>query len=99
DRTQPRRDRQAVDEHVDGSRLLARRDEDRVLRPAVWEPQRPAIGPERGRVDDALDSVERDDERLAAVLERHDTDPAADFDLDAHAAIGAPRAARRASTR
>ena len=42
---------------------------------------------ERNRVDDALDSVERDDERLAAVLERHDTNPAADFDLDAHAAI------------
>ena len=43
--------------------------------------------PQRGSLDDALDSVERDDERLAAVLDRHDTDPAADFDLDAHAAI------------
>ena len=42
---------------------------------------------ERDRLDGALNSVERDDERLAAVLDRHDTEPAADFDLEAHAAI------------
>ena len=86
-RAQPRRDRQAVHEQVDAARFLARCDDDRVLRPAVWKPERPAVTAQRGSLDDALDSVERDDERLAAVLDRHDTDPAADFDLDAHAAI------------
>src|SRR5256885_5330421 len=49
--TQPRRDRQAVDEHVHASRLPARRDDDRVLGPAVGKAQRPAVVAECGRVD------------------------------------------------
>ena len=73
-RTQPRRDRQAVDEHVDASRSW----------PGVTTTAAPPLSgnrsdqrwpPSAAASTTRSTSVERRHERLAAVLERHDTDP------------------------